>query len=82
MWKDGNIEINGETYRWDAKVFEKGSKFGIADGVISKLSIRNSKNVEVCLYDRGWIREPETLSDLLAYREVLKLFTSMESEEY
>lgn len=80
MWKEGKIEINGEIYRYDAKVFEIGSEFGIANGVISKLSITNSKNEEVCIYERGWVKEPKELLDLLAYREVLKLFTSTEAE--
>lgn len=81
MWKKGKIEINGEMYKYYAKVFERGSKFGIANGVISKLSIHNSKGEEVCVYDRGWVTEPEALLDLLAYREVLKLFTYTETEE-
>lgn len=29
MWKQGYITIDGHTFRWEAKVYEQGSVFGI-----------------------------------------------------
>lgn len=75
MWKKGIVEILGQKYEYEAKVFENGSEYGIANGVISKLTIWNQENKEVCIYDRGWVLEPDTFKDLMAYREVLKIFT-------
>ena len=37
MWKQGYITIDGHTFRWEAKVYEQGSVFGIDNGRISKL---------------------------------------------
>ena len=55
-------------YKFQAKVFDEGSKYGIDGGRISKLSIwdedmRNKTNFfDSCIvnYDRGWDIEPET----------------------
>ena len=55
-WVTGRI---GEcTYQ--AKVYPCGSEFGIRDGNISKLSIRDAATrKEVAAYDRGWDILPE-----------------------
>lgn len=53
MWKSGTIELFGEEFRYDMKVFEIGSEFGINGGKISKLFIKR-KGETVCCYDRGW----------------------------
>jgi hypothetical protein len=46
-------------YTYQAKVFETGSKFGIRDGNISKLSIRETATrKEVAHFDRGWDVHP------------------------
>ncbi len=63
MWKFGLIEIpqgsKNVRVRYEAKVFEEGSKFGIEGGRISKLWA--SINGETILnYDRGWDVRPAT----------------------
>lgn len=63
-WVDGTI--NG--YRFQAKVFDEPSRFGIHDGRTSKLMIwdeaerqraRNIFSASIMNYDRGWDIEPE-----------------------
>ena len=66
-----NIELNYGGGRWvrgtigncvyDAKVYPCGSQFGIHDGNISKLSIRDAvTKIEVATYERGWDILPES----------------------
>lgn len=33
MWKQGYITIDGHTFRWEAKVYEQGSVFGIGASI-------------------------------------------------
>ncbi len=55
-WVRGHI---GE-YLYDAKVYACGSKYGIREGNISKLSIRETATrKEVAAFDRGWDILPE-----------------------
>jgi hypothetical protein len=54
-WVAGRI---GE-YTYQAKVYPCGSLFGIRDGNISKLSIRDTATrKEIAAYDRGWDIHP------------------------
>lgn len=43
MWKKGDVEILGQKYEYEAKIFKNGWDYGIANGVISKLTIWNQK---------------------------------------
>ena len=52
MWKEGNLKVNEEIFHYCMKQYEKGSKWGIEGGRISKLSIRRNGK-EVYNYDRG-----------------------------
>ncbi|MFV0529132.1 MAG: hypothetical protein ACK5MN_10490 [Lachnospiraceae bacterium] len=52
-WYEGHIEC----YRFQAKVYDTGSKFGINKGRVSKLSVRDDCG-EVIGYDRGWDKKP------------------------
>ena len=49
MWRKGTVG----KYRWEAKVYDEGSHFGIGDGRISKLIIILGKKW-VFNYDRGF----------------------------
>ena len=56
-WVRGTIE--GLVF--DVKVYPCGSKYGIHDGSISKLSIRDTTTRrELASYDRGWDILPES----------------------
>lgn len=46
-------------YRFSAKVFDRGSEFGIEDGRISKLHVWNN-DTGVFDYSRGWGDRPRT----------------------
>ena len=62
-------------YRFSAKVYDIGSKYGINGGRVSKLEIRrveknrgNQKKTVVANYDRGWDIKPESSGDSIACR--------------
>ena len=71
-WLKGNIG----GFRFQAKVFDRGSKFGINQGRVSKLSVWDGSR-EIISYDRGWSIEPacdehwKILWALLNYFETL-----------
>jgi hypothetical protein len=56
MWHEGQFAdtASNTVYKWWAKVFDEPSDFGINDGRISKLTIReNGKTQDLYNYDRG-----------------------------
>lgn len=64
-WKKGRIVLplknGGEAeYRYEAVVFDEGSKYGINGGRVSKLYMCDEGNKCLCNYDRGWDIEPST----------------------
>ena len=65
MWKDGEVEWNGKKYRYEAKVFDFGSMWGIGKGRVSKLWILdNETRKTLWTYDRGW-NDPMAPNDLV-----------------
>lgn len=72
--------VNDGEYLVSSKLFDVGSTFGINDGRVSKLSIREAaKTSDVdwfdgCIvnYDRGWDIEPESEKDIEVFEAVLK----------
>jgi hypothetical protein len=73
-WIEGTI--NG--LKFNAKVFDEGSEFGINEGRVSKLYILDEAQRKIVLnYERGWDVRPKTAADrrtlaaLLEYLEAL-----------
>lgn len=75
-WLDGYID----NFRFQAKVYDTGSKYGINKGRVSKLLVWDATvGVNACIisYDRGWDRKPQDdmqaglLKSLLEYLEAL-----------
>ena len=60
MWTSGNLFIFGKEYFFEAKVYK---------GRISKLTVRNSEDILVLQYDRGWVQHA---SDNKVEEEILK----------
>lgn len=80
---NGWIEGTVGPYRWQAKVYEEGSEFGINGGRVSKLAIwdeekrrKESNFFKACIvnYDREWDIEPKTSKAQKALEAVLELF--------
>ena len=71
-WIIGNATIDGKNYEINAKVFDKGSDYGIDKGPISKLWIKDTTSNERCIvnYDRSWDVEP-TDENKEVYNKVL-----------
>ncbi len=72
MWVKGTIELNCVVYDYQAKVYAEGSQFGINNGRISKLQVRQGDNILIN-YDRGWDIEPDKSDkDLMkVYQQIL-----------
>jgi len=85
-WVEGTLEKiepdqshTENSYRFQAKVYDEGSKFGIDNGCISKLAvwknrpghINFSRDV-IANYDRGWDIQPTDAAE----KEVLRTIIS------
>ena len=62
-WADnyasGTVDVGGNRYYYEVKVFEEPSQFGIDKGNISKLYVKRLNDGDVVAhYDRGWDMEP------------------------
>ena len=53
-WYEGRVD----GYKIYAKVYPKPSEYGIDNGRISKLTIKDSENNTLANYDRGWDMKP------------------------
>jgi hypothetical protein len=53
------IKNNIEVAEFSLKKFEKSSKYGINNGKISKLFIKDARNNILTCYDRGWDIKPD-----------------------
>lgn len=53
-WQTGTV---GD-YKFEAKVYDEGSDYGIDAGRISKLQVKDKDNKTVAAYDRGWDVKP------------------------
>lgn len=71
IWKEGAILIRGKVYKYQAKVYEEGSEYGIEGGRVSKVMIKHDGEI-VVNYDRGWDVEPESEGAELALAIILK----------
>lgn len=78
-WIDGKID----EFRFQAKVYDTGSKFGINSGRVSKLVIWDQQRHSVTNYDRGWDVRPasaeqkDILQALLKYLEALPTWENL-----
>lgn len=71
QWVNG--EVNNGEYVFESKLYDEGSVFGINEGRVSKLWIRDNYNRCVVNYDRGWDIEPISSSyDRHVFEEVLE----------
>ena len=78
LWTENTVTIETptakETYTCRAKVYEEGSIYGIDEGRISKLEIRDSKNNVVVNYDRGWDLEPKNVLEQAALQTIKNIY--------
>ena len=80
LWHEDSFELNGSEIRWQAKVCEKHSEFGIDGGRILKLWVSQLPPgdarywQEVAYYDRGWCTRPLTPEAKAAVGYVADMF--------
>lgn len=81
-WIDGTID----EFRFQAKVFDEGSQYGINEGRVSKLMIwdeakrqtcRNIFTASIVNYDRGWDIKPTKAADKHIFDAVLAYLEAM-----
>ncbi len=69
-------------YKFCAKVYDIGSYYGINEGRVSKLNIKEIKeNKEIVNYDRVWDIQPKNDKDIAAFKAILKAFESLPIHE-
>lgn len=70
--------IDGISFKYEAKVFDTGSPFGIDNGRISKLEVMRKTGEDswtlIILYDRGWEIRPKDEIDKKALNYILNLY--------
>ena len=59
MWETGTLRVEDQVVGYSMKVFEEPSEYGINQGRISKLTLKNDNKV-IANYDRGWDIMPTT----------------------
>ena len=70
MWYRGRINSQ---VRYEAKVYDGGSEFGIDGGRISKLRVTRN-GIEIVWYERGWLIRPVDGEDLQILEHILKKY--------
>ena len=70
MWKEGSLKVYGSIFHYWIKQYDKGSRFGIDGGRISKLMLKRNGKI-ICNYDRGWDIEPTDPDTQLALEILL-----------
>ena len=74
LWREGALKVYSSNYHYWAKVYDEGSEWGINEGRISKLMIKQDSKI-VCNYDRGWDVEPKKGSGAdKALQQVLNIY--------
>lgn len=88
-WIRGRIELpsvcqyGSYSYEFEAKVYGVPSHYGIDDGCISKLYVKDvNTNTEVIGYDRGWYLEPCCPQEYAALNALLEIFDTPYRSEY
>lgn len=73
MWHRGYVNIENETFYYEAKVYEGPSEYGINGGPISKLYIKRN-NIAVYEWDRGLVLEPTDDNTKAALEKICKYY--------
>jgi hypothetical protein len=76
LWINGTIWPLG--WKFEAKVYELPSSFGIESGRVSKLQVTTKKRKILFHYDRGWVEIPNTTLQYLALKSILKEMEKIE----
>ena len=74
-WTIAKALFEKTIYHINVKHFEEPSKFGIKNGRISKLWIREKGEIEpIVSYDRGWDTRPRSKAAKAIYEEILAMY--------
>jgi len=75
--KDNWVEgVGNNNIKFYAKVFDTGSEYGIKNGRISKLDIRQDGKI-IVNYDRGWDVRPKTPEHRAIFNALMKKLNSL-----
>ncbi|NLB82292.1 MAG: hypothetical protein GX800_11950 [Clostridiaceae bacterium] len=73
MWTKGTITVGKTTFKYWVKHYSEGSQYGIDEGRISKLTIKQG-DITVYNYDRGLDIAPSSKEATEAYKAILNSF--------
>ena len=73
MWDEGNIKIQNSIIHYWVKHFDEPSIYGIQEGRISKLTLKQNGEF-VANFDRGWDIEPTNADAETALALLLKQY--------
>lgn len=79
-WVSDTITYNGKDYRYEAKVFDECSDYGINKGRISKLHVTRDGE-DVINYDRGWDIKPQDKDTIKVFKMILDKYPEDHSIE-
>lgn len=82
-FEDGDNWVNGTVgeYKFQAKLFNTGSSFGIDDGRVSKLCIWDEDG-SIVDYDRSWGIKPSTPKEITYFKSVMKLLENSPQRKF
>lgn len=80
LWLSGYVRGHRDWY-FSAKVFDRGSRFGIYDGRISKLEVYERDRL-VMHYERGWITRPPTQDHHEILNKIIGAFPEPTVQQY
>lgn len=88
-WETFDIVTDDEIYNCEAKVYSEGSEYGINNGRVSKLYVKEWCGFCVANYDRGyWDVEPQGISKTIVdfivefYEKNKPLFCDMDTSSW
>ncbi len=83
-----DLHINGYCYKYPEysfwmKVFDLGSQYGIQNGRISKLGVKDKYGHTILHYDRGWVpgSHPKTWKHNAILHEIVQSFPEIETRQ-
>lgn len=75
-WKEGTVTNEFGDFEYGGKVYDSPSEFGINNGRVSKLWIKDKITGEIIInYDRGWETEPKTVEHEIVVDDILEKLT-------
>lgn len=74
VWTMATATVNGRKFKVEMVRFDEPSRFGIRNGRISKLGVKEENGPVVINYDRGWDIRPNTAEGKAVLAAIVRQF--------